>query len=124
LKKIIIGYCIDTMPCRVCSQSTKQNNKAPPYISAPTSSAKVAKTTRKLRAKPATNSTATYNPTSWNWMTKFKPSATNIIIPMVHSANSLALIIINIVLCGVGFVYFSKFIQGVVVVPLQVADIV
>jgi hypothetical protein len=38
----------------------------------------------------ATNSTATYNPTSWNWMTKFKPSATNIIIPMVALPSLLA----------------------------------
>jgi hypothetical protein len=34
------------------------------------------------------------------------------------STDSIALVIINIVLCGVGFVCFSKFIQGVVVVPL------
>jgi hypothetical protein len=71
-------------------------------------------------------------------MTKLKPSVTNIIIPMValpsllartklkpnknavslalyllvrfsYSANSLALVIINIVLCGVAFVCFGEF---------------
>ncbi|SEH80161.1 hypothetical protein BAZSYMA_ACONTIG167568_0 [Bathymodiolus azoricus thioautotrophic gill symbiont] len=33
-----------------------------------------------------------------------------LVVRFNHSADSLALIIINIVLCGVGFVCFSKFI--------------
>jgi hypothetical protein len=35
-----------------------------------------------------------------------------------YSANSLALVIINIVLCGVGFVCFGEFVKGIVVIPL------
>jgi hypothetical protein len=38
-------------------------------------------------------------------------------MPLIyHSADSIALVIINIVLCG--FVCFGKFVKGIVVIPL------
>jgi hypothetical protein len=40
-----------------------------------------------------------------------------LIVRFNHSANSLALIIVNIVLCGVAFVCFSEFVKGVVIIP-------
>ncbi|SEH88642.1 hypothetical protein BAZSYMA_ACONTIG03871_2 [Bathymodiolus azoricus thioautotrophic gill symbiont] len=42
----------------------------------------------------------------------------NLVVRFSYSANSFALVIINIALCGVAFVCFGEFVKGVVVVPL------
>jgi hypothetical protein len=44
--------------------------------------------------------------------------ALHLVVRFSYSANSLALIIINIVLCGVGFVCFGEFVKGIVVIPI------
>jgi hypothetical protein len=41
-----------------------------------------------------------------------------LLVRFSYSANSLALVIINIVLCGVAFVCFSEFVKGIVVIPI------
>jgi hypothetical protein len=46
------------------------------------------------------------------------PLALYLAVRFNHAAASIALVIIDIVLCGVAFVCFSKLVKGVVVVPM------
>jgi hypothetical protein len=38
----------------------------------------------------------------------------HLIVKFNHTADSIALIVVDIILCGIGFVCFNEFIQGIV----------
>ncbi|SMG66735.1 hypothetical protein BMETH_701_2 [methanotrophic bacterial endosymbiont of Bathymodiolus sp.] len=42
----------------------------------------------------------------------------HLVVRFSYSTNSSALVIINIVLCGVGFVCFGELVKAIIVAPL------
>jgi hypothetical protein len=42
-----------------------------------------------------------------------------LIVKFNHTADSIVLIVVDTILCGIGFVCFNEFIQGIVVVQLN-----